>query len=248
MKSTFFCILFLLILHCAAAQIPPTIFNGDTGEEYDSKNFSSKKLPLKDRAGVYHFGESEGEWDLVVAFHQDSLILQLWEGAWKMDAETKKETWLRTCATYNSIKIQNNRFYFGRYSGLFAEQKTGNTNNKVVLLFCNPTEGRVFVKDSAEMGYFNSSLKTFFNQYKYGLLSLKVQGDEYFSGKSKQELKMMRNEIMAKYGFIFQKGGDMEKYFRKQEWYRPFLKDVSQCLSSIEQQNLQKIIRFEQGF
>jgi hypothetical protein len=56
----------------------------------------------------------------------------------------------------------------------------------------------------------------------------------------------MRNAVYAKYGLIFQEGGDMEKYFRKKDWYNPYQKDVSACLTEIEKKNIQTISRLEQ--
>ena len=42
----------------------------------------------------------------------------------------------------------------------------------------------------------------------------------------------MRNTIYANYGLMFQAGGEMEKYFRKKNWYNPYLKDVSNFMLS----------------
>jgi hypothetical protein len=59
-------------------------------------------------------------------------------------------------------------------------------------------------------------------------------------------LKILRNTIYANYGLIFQKGGEMEKYFSRKEWYQAWQKDVSNCLTYIEKINLNTLKKFEE--
>lgn len=62
-------------------------------------------------------------------------------------------------------------------------------------------------------------------------------------GLSTSELRIMRNEIYARHGYIFQ--DDMlRNYFSQKEWYAPKTKNVS--LSSIEQYNVLFIKGYEQ--
>ncbi|MGG9962471.1 YARHG domain-containing protein [Ferruginibacter sp. SUN106] len=239
----------VVLINCtslAFAQIPKHIFNENSGEEFSFKNFTSTTKTLKQRSGVYHFGESEGEWDLVVLSNNDSLIIQLWSGSWGKDHYTKKEAWLHSCTTFNTVTVNGNKFSFGKYSGQFAEYKEEKTSANTVLLFCDPIGERTYGKDSAELGFYSSPAATFFDNKEYYQLSLAVQPDTYFAGKTKQQLKIMRNTILAKYGLLFQAGGEMEKYFRKKEWYKPFKKEVGDCLTTIEQKNIATIIKLEQ--
>ena len=147
----------LLIVSRSHGQIPKYLFNEDTQEAYNPKKFTSKPRPIRERIGIYHFGESEGEWDFVLLQNNDSFIVQIYNGIWGEDMISKKQTWLTNCQTYNSVPIQGNKILFGRYLGLFAEQKKGNTFIKSLLLFCDPVEGRYYGKDSAEVGNFNYS-------------------------------------------------------------------------------------------
>jgi len=64
------------------------------------------------------------------------------------------------------------------------------------------------------------------------------------SGKSKYDLKIMRNEIFARHGFIFQTN-EMQDYFSKQSWYNPRYSDVNNMLTSIEKDNIALIKKFE---
>jgi hypothetical protein len=61
-------------------------------------------------------------------------------------------------------------------------------------------------------------------------------------GLSASELRIMRNEIYARHGYIF-KTEDMRAYFSAQSWYRPTSHNVT--LSSIEQYNVSFIKQYE---
>lgn len=57
---------------------------------------------------------------------------------------------------------------------------------------------------------------------------------------TKRELKIMRNEIFARHGYIF-KTEDMKTYFASQPWYKPIAHDVSDKLTEIEKKNIELI-------
>ena len=61
---------------------------------------------------------------------------------------------------------------------------------------------------------------------------------------SKYDLKIMRNEIFARHGYIF-KTTDMKNHFQNQSWYTPKYGDVSSKLTNIEQKNVALIQRYE---
>ena len=227
-------------------QIPKHLFNEVTEEVYSSKDFTSKTKPIKQRVGVYHFGESEGEWDFIILQNGDSLNIQIWTGTWSTNPFTKKQCWQRQCKTFNKVSIQGNKFFFGKYSGLFAEYRYDNKITNALLLLCDPIEKRNYWKDSAEVGHYSTSIDIFYDDKERYQLSINVQPDNYFNGKTKQELKLMRNTVFANYGLLFQAGGEMEKYFSKKNWYNPYLKDVSNYLTDIETKNILTIARLEQ--
>jgi hypothetical protein len=58
---------------------------------------------------------------------------------------------------------------------------------------------------------------------------------------SRIELKLMRNEIFARYGYKFEPNGFMDKHFNDQVWYQPQYEDVTPFLTDIEIQNVNKI-------
>ena len=71
---------------------------------------------------------------------------------------------------------------------------------------------------------------------------------DYLKLFSKAELKIMRNEIFARYGHRFKKGGAMEKHFQAQSWYQKLAapqKAIQSLLSSVEKENISLIRKAE---
>ncbi len=79
---------------------------------------------------------------------------------------------------------------------------------------------------------------------KYLEASLRYLEREYLLGKSATELRIMRNEIYARYGYIF-KDPYLRNYFRKQQWYKEKHADVWSMLNKIETENIKSIQRHE---
>ena len=69
----------------------------------------------------------------------------------------------------------------------------------------------------------------------------KEELDDY----SKRDLRIMRNEIFARYGYIFNTK-DMKTYFNKKQWYEPSKKDVDKYLSDLEKDNIKLIKEIEE--
>ena len=66
----------------------------------------------------------------------------------------------------------------------------------------------------------------------------------YLDFFSKEELRLMRNEIMARHGYTFT-SDDLKKHFEKELWYFPLFRDVSKNLSDIESKNVTFIQQHE---
>jgi len=58
------------------------------------------------------------------------------------------------------------------------------------------------------------------------------------------ELRIMRNEIFARYGYKF-KSNDLLDYFMKQKWYKPLFQNVDTFLNSTEKHNINFIKQYE---
>jgi len=85
----------------------------------------------------------------------------------------------------------------------------------------------------------NSTIPGRFPQASERLLS-----DSDLRYLSKEDLKIMRNEIFARHGFIFQTDA-MKTYFRNQSWYSPRYSNVNSWLTNIEQKNIALIQSYE---
>lgn len=70
--------------------------------------------------------------------------------------------------------------------------------------------------------------------------------ERYLWGKSKEELRIMRNEIFARYGYIF-KSQDLKTYFEKQKWYKPLSENVEDKLTEIDKKNIALILEYEKS-
>ena len=78
----------------------------------------------------------------------------------------------------------------------------------------------------------------------YPFTSLAPLSEEDLCGMSKWELSIMRNEIYARHGYIFD-NAEIRSYFEGKEWYTPITKNVA--LHEIEKYNVDLIKRYEQS-
>ncbi|MCK5050295.1 MAG: YARHG domain-containing protein [Candidatus Cloacimonetes bacterium] len=81
-------------------------------------------------------------------------------------------------------------------------------------------------------------------QRKYYWISTDIAQNSTLAKYSKFELKEIRNEIFASYGYIF-KSEKWRNYFEYRKWYKAQFEEVNESLSMIEKMNIEKILRFE---
>lgn len=60
---------------------------------------------------------------------------------------------------------------------------------------------------------------------------------EDLKGFSKDELRLLRNAIFAKHGYIF-KNDDLKNYFGQFTWYAPKYSDINDQLTPVEKKNV----------
>ena len=82
------------------------------------------------------------------------------------------------------------------------------------------------------------------NSYKFPQASERILSASDLSTLSKYDLKIMRNEIFARHGYIFTTN-DMKNYFQSQSWYTPRYSNVNSMLTSIEKENIALIKKYE---
>jgi uncharacterized caspase-like protein/TolB-like protein len=81
---------------------------------------------------------------------------------------------------------------------------------------------------------------------KYPEASTRYLTESDLAGKSAEELKIIRNEIFARHGYIFTTPS-MKDYFSKQSWYKPTANDVNSMLTPIEIANIALIKEYEKS-
>jgi len=69
--------------------------------------------------------------------------------------------------------------------------------------------------------------------------------DNFYKPNYYLDYKLIRNEIFARHGYVFVKGGEMDKYFRSKEWYTPKFNNIYHLLSDIEKHNIKLIKELE---
>ncbi|MEO8513723.1 MAG: YARHG domain-containing protein [Ignavibacteria bacterium] len=70
-----------------------------------------------------------------------------------------------------------------------------------------------------------------------------LTGDDV-SNMSGWDLKIMRNEIFARHGYIF-KSEEMRSYFSYEKWYTPRYENVDDMITDVEKKNIELIKRYE---
>jgi hypothetical protein len=75
---------------------------------------------------------------------------------------------------------------------------------------------------------------------KFPFASMKELTNDDLKGLSELDKKIMKSEILARYGFIF-KDKEMKDYFSEQKWYKPKNKNVDNMLTELEKRNMEFI-------
>ncbi len=229
------------------AQLPAHIANQVSGEEYNTKEFSLAKTPADTRTGVYHFGDSEGEWDLVLMKNGSIFMVQVWRGQWATHRYSRQLTWQKVCKTFNKVATSGSKITFGTCTAVFVDYHDGNKIIASLLLDADPFTGKKYKPGHADVGHYYGAVDAFMEADERNELSRTILPDSYFSTKTPAQLKIMRNTVYAKYGMLFQPGGEVENYFKTKSWYDPYLTDVSLLLTDIEKENIATLMRLEKS-
>lgn len=120
------------------------------------------------------------------------------------------------------------------------------TNTYLISLDFEKSKNNIKSYKSAQPTYqeSNSTNTQSLSSRKYKLASKRILTSSDFVNLNKYELKIMRNEIYARYGYIF-KTEDMKAYFESQPWYTPKYNDVTFFLTEIEKRNIELIKQYE---
>ena len=82
---------------------------------------------------------------------------------------------------------------------------------------------------------------------KYDIVSQRKVFDSQLQNYSLKELRLMRNEIFAAYGYIFN-SDDLKNYFESKKWYNPTIYNINEIeLTDIELDNIDTLLKLEKN-
>jgi len=147
------------------------------------------------------------------------------------------------------VKIEDGKFYSDQYHGEFVTVESENQNWPGLKIYDSWNMGtwkdykyEIGLKRDEELGDFMEG--------KYTEASTQILDSVYLAKFSKEELRIMRNEIFARYRYRFAEGSEMANYFATQKWYgtegRRYT-SVSEMLTWIELKNIELIKKMEEA-
>ena len=192
--------------------------------------------------GIYFFGFSEGESKLILAIDNEMVNAQVSDYDW-VELNDSIADWHPNFENYTNVKIEGNKFYSDQTEGEFVIYDNGKTQLMCLMLDIPPNA----YDDEPELGDRSTHNKLEYVNGKYPETKFEIIPFTRLKEMSSAQLKIMRNEIFARYGYIFIEGGAMDKWFRAQSWYTPLFKDVNKFITEIERQNIQNILAEEKS-
>jgi len=187
---------------------------------------------------VYHFGDSEGESDLILILGMDKNYAQIKTGAWSEDGKS----WIWRYENLQNVRIEGSKFYSDKTNGEFVLYSNNNKRIKGLKVHesWSPTTEKGEFEIGIKTGLINSNFLG-----KYPQASMRELSHEELNGMTKPDLQIMRNEIFARYGFIFKSGEKMDLYFQNQDWYNGQHDQVNAFLTNLEKENIKLIQQIE---
>lgn len=187
---------------------------------------------------VYHFGDSEMESDFVLLFSLDNCYGQIKSAIWNAD----ENSWIWTYENLTNVRVEKNRFYSDQTNGEFVIYENGQEKIEGLKIYNSWSgltengEYEIGTRSYPIAGYYNGEFPQASNRF--------LSRDELIR-MTKRDLKIMRNEIFARYGYKFRVGGEMDSYFKNQDWYLGQHDNVNDFLTDLEKENIQRIQQIE---
>lgn len=231
-----------ILLFCITVQllIPCCLIGQIIGFEKinDSKVTSWNPKLTVEYQYVYHFGDSEMESDFILIFGLDRYYGQIKSGTFSNDGKA----WIWTYDNLTNIRIEKNKFYSDQTNGEFVIYDNGQEKIKGLKVY-NSWSG-LTENDEYEIGVKSYPIDDYFKG-KFTQASKRLLSRDEMIKMPKSDLKIMRNEIFARYGYKFKSGGEMEKYFKSQDWYSGQHDNVNDFLTELEKENIKLIQQIE---
>ena len=212
-------------------------FFGDLGIE-DSKITPWTSDAIEDYEGVYYFGISEAESRVTLAIEGNTIDFQIENNGKEIYNNGNFAGWERNIENYTNVSIKENKFFSDQTNGEFVYYQIGNNKVKGLKMDKPPID---LYEGKYEIGEMCRKDKYSYFDGNYVRTKFEILSSEELQKLDLLHLKIMRNEIFARYSYKFKEGGEMEKYFMKQTWYSPDKSDVNSRLTEIEKENIKNI-------
>jgi hypothetical protein len=201
----------------------------------DKQIMASKVKPwipkeVRDLQSEYRFGLSDHESFLVLIISKDSCYAQIKSRV----ISNKSKDFIWNFENLKDVRIAGNKFYSNKTNGEFIKYK-----NRKGLIVYKPWRSGAKIGQN-EIGFVHSSVKKYFPG-KFSYASWREIKLEELLDMTIPDLRIMHNEIYARYGYIFKQDDDLDKYFKKQNWYKGQHENVSRFLTGLENQNIELI-------
>lgn len=227
--STLFIIIIFSINICVSQTKDTTTVAYISVQNYEIEPSSIKDIKISkgsDFEGSYHFGESEGESNLEIIYSNKRLYAVVQYAEWENNTWVGKTDRAEIYSLKDTISVDNFKYTLAtneETKGLKSHHYTKENGRVYHYIQFNP----------------HGKLEKPFGDYPEGSF-VRLKMSEII-GLSKKNLKMMRNEIFARNGYIFKFGGEMDKHFKYKEWYKKLKKTKNPIFSKIEKYNIQLI-------
>lgn len=207
---------------------------------------------INEYCGVYIFSPNDGNYLIVVV--NDSIVSaqihfpHFWhEVGYGLElglADSSEFEFHSEYINLTGVKIQNGKFISNQYQGEFVSFSSDTIYHSIKIY----NSWNRWHEYSYEIGV---KTKTKFEEFfkgDYPEASYKLLDSNYLSSYSKYELRLIRNEIYARYNYKFKEGSEMQKYFENKEWYTNSAaryRKVSHQFTRIELLNINLIKKLE---
>ena len=191
--------------------------------------------------GIYQFRNEEQKLEIIIITSETEIVAQIKTGYWE-----KPGIWKNDYRNLTKVRIAGDKLFSAEKNGEFifyedrGELKRG-------LRMDNLWPGEKIDSDY-DIGRRIGSIDGYY-QGDYPHTSIRIlKKSELENMASRIELKLMRNEIFARYGYRFEPNGIMDQHFSDKAWYQPHYEDVTPFLTDIEIQNVNQIKDTELDF
>lgn len=177
---------------------------------------------------ICHVDGGEGS-ETLVLIDTDYPIAYITSWIWE-DGEPDG-SWYENDEYLTNVRITN-KFYSSKYNGNFVIT----LEDTSILMINSPyNDTCIYYLTDETINYM--SMVSIYKFDRYTLSSLVDLED--------LDIKIMRNSIFARHGYVFIKGGEMDKYFKSKEWYIPRFNNINHLLSDTENHNIKIIKQLE---